>query len=372
MERERESGWRGPEGHMTVGVHRIGWVALLSLTAAVALGIGAWGILRIFAVPLAVLIISITVAAALSPLVDWLSHRMRRTLAAVLVYLALAGILALAGWFLVGRIAEQAREFSSRLPEMEGLVRGWLQSTGIELGAAREEMGSTLEERAGGLLLTLPRQALTWVFRLIIIVFLSFYLLVLSPRMTEFFRSLFPEPRRREVDRVLGRVGHSMGGYVRGLVLDAIITGALAGFGLYLAGVDFPVLLGVVTLFGELVPYVGPVLAAIPAIMVGFLQSPTKALLALAVYTAVVGIEAYVLTPNVMRSQTDVSQPLVLLALFAGISVGGVLGMVAAIPLAGALRVLFLELVAPAIRRRTGAVHPEPRSKTYRGETAGG
>jgi predicted PurR-regulated permease PerM len=152
-------------------------------------------------------------------------------------------------------------------------------------------------------------------------------------------------------------MSRAVGGYLRAVTLDALATGALAGIGLALAGVPFPLALGAITAVGEYVPYVGTTLAAVPAILVGLLVSPQKAILAAIVYVVVQQIEGHLLTPNIMRSQTNVPQALVVIALFGGFVVGGVLGALVAVPIAGAVKVLVERVVAPAVRRWS---HAEP------------
>lgn len=147
-----------------------------------------------------------------------------------------------------------------------------------------------------------------------------------------------------------------MGGFVRGVVIDAIIMGMLAFIGLSLIGINNPLLLSVITMFGEFVPIVGPIIAAVPVVLIALLQSPGNALLALGLYIVLEQVEGHLLTPNIMRSKTSISQVLILFALMAGGTIGGILGALIAIPLAGALRVLVVEVVAPAIRQQTGAI----------------
>ena len=102
-------------------------------------------------------------------------------------------------------------------------------------------------------------------------------------------------------------------------------------------------------------PVVGPILAAAPAILIALLESPTLALMVLGFYVALQLIEGYVLFPLVVGSQSEIPPLLIIVGLVAGGAVGGALGALVAIPLAGALRVVVVRGVAPAIRRRTWA-----------------
>jgi predicted PurR-regulated permease PerM len=104
----------------------------------------------------------------------------------------------------------------------------------------------------------------------------------------------------------------------------------------------------------EFIPVIGPIIGAVPMVLIALLQSPAKALIALVFAIALHQLESGILVPNIMRTQTSISPLLVLLALTAGLSIGGVFGALVAIPLTAALRVLIIELVFPAIRHRTG------------------
>ncbi len=104
---------------------------------------------------------------------------------------------------------------------------------------------------------------------------------------------------------------------------------------------------------------------------IALLQSPTKAFIALAYAIVLHQVESNILVPNVMRTQTGISPLLVLLALTAGLTIGGIFGALVAIPLTAALRVLFIEQVFPSVRRRTGANTEKPETATKVEESTG-
>jgi predicted PurR-regulated permease PerM len=122
-------------------------------------------------------------------------------------------------------------------------------------------------------------------------------------------------------------------------------------------GIDYSLPLAVMAFFGELLPYVGPILAGIPAVAVALTQSTTLALAVVIAYVAIQQIEGHVLTPVIMHSQTNLPPALVVVALTMGYSAGGILGAVAAIPLLSAGRVLLKHLAAPLLRCRRHAPH---------------
>ncbi len=151
-----------------------------------------------------------------------------------------------------------------------------------------------------------------------------------------------------------------MGGFVRGVVIDAAIIGALVYVGLSVIGVEYTLVLALIAGLGEVVPIVGPIVGSIPAILVALLDSPTQALIVAGFFFAVQQIESNIVTPFVMRSQTDIPPILTLFAVAVGGAIGGIFWVLIAIPAMGALRVLVLRVLAPAEREWVDAPPPAP------------
>jgi predicted PurR-regulated permease PerM len=105
----------------------------------------------------------------------------------------------------------------------------------------------------------------------------------------------------------------------------------------------------------EAVPVVGAIIAAIPILIVAVLQSPTTAVIALIFILLLQQVQGNIITPRIMKEQADVPQFLVPIAILAGSGIGGVLGAIIAVPMVAALRVLLMRVIAPLIRRYTGA-----------------
>lgn len=332
------------------------WRASLPIAMGIALGAGILALVWLMARAIALLVVAIALAEGLEPIVAWLHRRnIPRDLAVVIVYLVLALIVAGVGWLIAPVLVDQMQELSRRAPELldraqKGLAR-WDQITGGKLAGA-------ITSAVGGLAgnaLQLPVLALGALVDMALVVFLSIYWLVGAPALKKFVLSLIPAARRARADGIMKEMGKAMGGYVRGVAINAVIMGTLAWVGLYLIGVRYAVVLGVLTMLGEPIPYIGPILVAIPVVGVALLQSTTKAIFALVLYTALEQFEGHILTPNIIESQTDVPQALVIFAIAAGAALGGLLGVLTALPLAAAIRVFVIRVVAPTERELVGA-----------------
>lgn len=344
-----------PSPWATMSRAALWWFIALAGAAALVLGLGTLRLVGMLARPLALLILGITVAEALSPLVARLDRRLPRLAAIVVIYGALALLLGVLGWLVVPPLADQLETAAERLPSLiaegEQLVNrlGQLLDPDL-LGMLSSSLGQT-----GGRLVQLPVSVATSLVDIFLVLFISIYWLIAVPALHRFTLSLFPRARRRGVARVLRRMGQAMGGYVRGSAINAVIVGVLIYAGLLIIGVDYALALALQAGLLEIITVIGPIVASVPILLVALLQSPTTALITLIFLVVMQQIENHILVPNIMRTQTDVPPLLVVLALFAGATAGGLLGALVAIPLAAALRVVVVQLIAPAVRRWTGA-----------------
>ena len=346
--------------HTTTTLRAVRWGVVLPIAGGIALGVGAILLIQLIAEPIAFLIVAIAIAEALAPVVSRAERWMPRSLAIACVYVALiAGIGTLAR-YVVPSLVVQAQELINRSPELVGEVQMWIREWDRVTGGRMADVLSFLPRELAGFLVSFPLKVFGWLVNVLVVLFLSIYWLVGSPSLERFALSFFPDERRSRTAAVLHEMGQAMGGYVRGSAISALLMGSLAWIGLTAIGVNYAFVLATLTLVAEFVPVVGPIIAALPVIGVAFLQSPTKALLALGLYAVLQQIESQLLTPNIMRRQTDVPQTVVLFAVIAGGAMGGILGILASIPLAAAVRVFLLRVVAPAARRRAGAEVPEP------------
>jgi putative heme transporter len=331
------------------------WRWSLVVASALVLVFGLFLLIWKMATPLEMLLFAIVIAESLSPIIGWLTRWMPRSLAIVAVYIGLVLLIAGVAWLIFPPVIVQMSQGVGQTPDVVTHVQDLItRKTG--LSDAQLTKGLTqLLTRFSGTLSTLPLRIATDFFNISIVYFLSIYWLFVTPSLKRFIMSLARSDQQPHVERVLQNMGHAMGGYVRGSVLSGLITGSLAFIGLMFIHVNYALALGFLTFLGELIPVVGIIAVGALVVIVASLQSLTYALFALAVFTIIIFLESHLIAPNIMRSQTTVSQVLVLFALIAGASLGGILGALVAIPLSGAIRVLVIEVLAPGFRRWSGA-----------------
>jgi predicted PurR-regulated permease PerM len=332
------------------------WRAVIPAALALAAGLGLLAAIWRFARPLALLIVGVTVAQALAPLAGWLCHWMPRRVAVIVVYLVLLAVAVGVGWFTLAPLLGQARDLAGELPTLMERAQAWIAREDERLATIplAETLGSQLQSMASQII-AVPLTLVSSIFDAVLTIFLSLYMLLAAPRIERLALSLLPEERRPRARDVLMNMGHTMGGYVRGVFINTLIIGVAVSLGLQLIGVEYPLVLGLLAGLLEIIPIVGSIISGVIIVAVAMvLHSPQTALLTLVFLLIVQQVERNVLTPAVMRSQTDIPALLILVALVAGGGVAGLLGALVAIPLAGALYVLTRQVLAPAIRRRMG------------------
>ncbi|HEY6102641.1 MAG TPA: AI-2E family transporter [bacterium] len=177
------------------------------------------------------------------------------------------------------------------------------------------------------------------------VVFLAFYMLVEGPKVKTNFLALFPRRRREDIANVLERVGAKFGGWVRGQLLLGFIIGAAAGVGVTIIGLPFPLLLAIFAGTTELIPMVGPIIGAIPAVFLALFQPTWKLIFVIAWYAFIQQAESNFVVPRVMRYAVGLSPLLTIIALIVGAKLLGAVGALLAVPVAAALQVVVSELV---------------------------
>jgi predicted PurR-regulated permease PerM len=339
-----------------------GWTAGAIFIALVFAAIFL-AVLWLFGRIISLFILGTAVAAALAPLVRRAEKYIHRSLAVVLVFLLVVlvfgGIIAVT----LPAIIQQAEDIAVLIPEFIEMVEGWYEHWGADIPIVDMFFDQIVQVISA--LVAVPLGLISAVIEIVLVLFSALYLLLESPRLKRFTLSLFPPQRQARVDEVTEEMFQAMGGFVRGAVLTALLVGVFTFFGLLIIGVRFPLVLAIIAAVFELLPYIGPFLAAIPMLIVALIESPTQALIVLGFFIVLQQLESYVFVPNIMKTQTEISPLMALLAIVSGASLGGLLGALVAIPIASASIVFIKRVIAPEIRKKTGAavkVYTQPEN----------
>jgi predicted PurR-regulated permease PerM len=295
--------------------------------------------------------VAMLVAIGLSPLVDTIERhhvaarlRLPRWGAILAIYLLLAAALVSIGALVFPPLVTQARELWSAAPGLLHRAQLWLIQRGL---LSREiTVVEAVQQAPGGTDAVTTVLGAVWgivggVFGVVTILIVAFYMLVDSANIVRTFVLAFPKSERSRVSAACGDVSRKVSAWLAGQLFLAIIIGSTAAIGLGLMGVPYFYVLALIAGIGELIPIVGPLLSAIPAIAVAFSVSPALALGVLLFFIAQQQFENHLLVPRVMSRQVGVSPVIVIIALLTGGSLLGVIGAILAVPTAAILHVIY-------------------------------
>jgi predicted PurR-regulated permease PerM len=216
----------------------------------------------------------------------------------------------------------------------------------ITLGEAVQRAPTGGSASAFGTIFNTVRNVAGGIFGVITILLLTFYMLVESREIFSFFVRLFPRRQRARVAGVSNTVTQKVSAWLGGQLLLSSIIGVTSAIGLWAMGVPYFYVLALISAVGEMIPMVGPILAAIPAILVAATVSPSLAIGVAVFFIVQQQVENTILVPKIMGRQVGLSAVSVIVALGIGSQLLGVVGAILSVPTAAIVQVLFDELVA--------------------------
>jgi predicted PurR-regulated permease PerM len=305
------------------------------------------------------------IAFIAGPVVQLLEQRMRmpRTVAILLTLFAGFAIVTLIGFLIAAPIVNEASQLTKqgpalikRINDVLNAARTQLAAHGIQLSGngVSSVISTDVSTKVAGILLNVVTSTLTIALDILVTVVVAFWLLKDGEQLRAGIVSLVPGRARAEADFFFDSFAVVVGGYVRGQLVMALIVGTMAGFGCFVIGVPFPVVVAIAAASFELIPLVGAFIGGGVAILLALTKDPLTALYALLLFIGIHIVEGYFLAPRIQARFVRLHPLVTLLALFAGIDVGGFLGAFVAVPLAS--------LIAVFIRAGMGDArirHPE-------------
>lgn len=320
--------------------------------------INTWTIIRFFAVAVALFVVyliadilaalffAVIVASAMEPAIEWFKERkIPRIPTVILVYLILAAIFFFSIYLILPLLMEELQSVSLSYPELQQRVIVEFERAGkIPLfsffnenleGLARIPL--SYSEKIGGGVFNLASSFFGGVLSFVLIVVFSFYLASQERGIENFLRLVTPLTQESYIIDLWERSQRKLGRWLRTQVLLGALVGVLIFLGLTIIGVENALLFAVIAAVFEIIPVVGPILAAIPPTIVAFFSSPLLGLLVVLLFIVVQQTESHVIIPVVMRKTVGLSPLIVVLALLVGAKIGGIFGLLLAVPITAIL-----------------------------------
>jgi predicted PurR-regulated permease PerM len=296
-------------------------------------------------------VISLFLALALNPAVEWLQgHGLKRrgAAAAVAYLLALVAIVGI-GFTFVPTLVHQVNDFVQKLPDYvhdvtHGRGRlGFLETkyhiqerieAEVHKGGAARLLGFS------GVALSVAKSVVSIVVASITILFMTYFMLLEGPSWIDRMYRLLPEKSQPRWRKVGDEIYRTVGGYVTGNLLISLIAGGLTTIVLLVLGVPYAVALGLIVAILDLIPLAGATIAAILIGIVAFLHSIPAGIIVVVFFIVYQQVENHVLQPVVYGRTVELSPLAVLISILIGAELAGILGALAAIPVAGSIQVL--------------------------------
>ncbi|RFU71626.1 AI-2E family transporter [Peribacillus saganii] len=289
----------------------------------------------------------------LHPVVEVLHDKgVKRWLAITIIYILFFGGLGLAIYKGIPAIVEQIRELSDSAPRVAEQYRGWLKKLDHKtshwpfgLHERLEEGIEMIETSLNGLLsnaVMYAMQLFNFIVYFALIPLIAFYILKDIEAIKKMFWYLTPRTWRSQSKAFIRDVDASLGGYIRGQLTVCVIIGGLSSLLFWIFDMKYPLLLGIIIGITNVIPYFGPFFGAIPAVAIGATYSPKMVLIVIVIIFVLQFLEGNILSPLIVGKSLHMHPLFIMFALLTGGKVGGVIGMITAVPMLAIVKVALL------------------------------
>ena len=287
-----------------------------------------------------ILFIAILIMAILNPLVTRLSKfKVPRALSVLVVYILVFALVSATIAGVVPALIDQTRNFSNGLPI-------YLSNIGFS-SAVGEQLVKELVSQLGVIptqLVKVSVSVFSNVMAIFTVLIVGFYLLLYRDRTGEQFEILLGKKKGKVATKYLDILEKRLGGWTRGQLILMFIVGVLTFLGLTVLGIPYALPLALLASIFEIVPNIGPIIAAVPAVVIGFGISPLIGAATVAVYFLIQQLENYVFVPKVMEKSVGVNPIITLLVIAIGFKLAGIVGILISVPVYITVQVIIKEL----------------------------
>ncbi|KQL48869.1 permease [Brevibacillus choshinensis] len=296
-------------------------------------------------------VVGLIIAYLLHPIVQVLERRrVPRLMAVLLIYGSFVLIIAIAVVNAIPIFTKQLVELSDDLPRLSEWYYKWMSeweahkyflpdsiSHGVDrvIVQSHERMSHTVTQ-----LVNNARNSVGKVLAYAVVPFIAFYLLKDMKELHEAGMSIVPRAYRKQVLSVLRDINESLGNYIHGQMMVALIVGVFAYLGYWLVGMPYPFVLATFVCLTNIIPYIGPLIGAAPAVVVALTISTKMLLFVLAVNIVIQVVEGNILSPNIVGRSLHLHPLLIIMALLAGEAIGGIIGLIVAVPVLAVCKVI--------------------------------
>lgn len=297
------------------------------------------------------------------PLVTWLEKmKAPRWIAILAAYFAIIlfifGVIRLVGPL----INDQLERFVDNLPAMVSTVTDWIKYVQENrntfpdfiqdaLLTASDEVVSRIESNVGNItngilgVFGYIGGFINTIFYLVLVPFILFYMLKDSHRFAPRVAALFPQSKRENVKNILKEMDKTISTYIQGQMLVSIIVGVLLFIGYLIIGLNYSVVLAMFGMFTNVIPFLGPYIAVIPAFLVALFQDPIMALYVAIIMLIAQQIEGNIISPNIMGKTLNIHPLTIIVLILTAGNLMGIIGIIFVIPAYSIAKVLLVNII---------------------------
>jgi len=336
-------------------------------------------------------IIALVIAYLLHPIVCWIERnvmnskrfsksknekhqKLKRTISVLLTYLLVLGIIVILLYstyaMIGGQISRQVdinavidsiSSYSEKYNQIYEQLRVRLENSGLSDNLKQQfiDTAENVNEILGSAVsksFNQVRRLGSNVVNIVLGLILGFYILKDLEYFKQLYRdttkALIKERKNQKLKSLFADINQIISKFIRGQLLDALIVGILSSIGLSIIGLDFAVLIGMTAGIANIIPYFGPIIGSVPAIIVGLLSgSPIKALLAVVVLVVVQQVDGALISPKVVGDSVGLHPVFVMLSILVGGAYFGLWGMLIAVPTAAIIKMFMLQWMGETSRK---------------------
>lgn len=291
----------------------------------------------VFQVFAALLLVSI-----LNPVIIKLTNlKIPKGITIILAYILIFGFLGLAIGSVIPPLVEETTNLANNLPS-------FFQNSEISK-YINEDVIKQITSQLGSLPGYLVKSVFSFfnnILSILTVAIFSFYLLLVRDKLDSNIEFLFGKEKSKSISSLINTLEVRLGGWARGQLFLMLTIGVLSYIGLLVLGIPYALPLAILAGIFEIVPYIGPIIAAVPAIILAFSISPFLGFAVIGLTILIQQIENYLLVPKIMEKSTGVSPVIILISLAVGYRLAGVSGMIISIPVVIIIQTLIQEKFA--------------------------
>lgn len=306
--------------------------------------ISLWFIIQIKEIIVLIFLSIILLSALLKP-VEWLNARkVPRVLAVSLVYILIIAIFAFVIGTIVPPLISQSSAFISRLPQIISSIDAFLIFHQIPVENLSQLIAKQFQQIAGNVV-EISKTVFSSVVLIVTLFVITFYSLLEWKKFLKIFASPFSGKQEKIIINIISKVENGLGRWVRGQLSLSIIVGVMSYIGLLILGIPYALPLALIAGILEIVPIIGPIISAIPAVLVGLSVSPIVALSTIALFIIVQQLENHIFVPLIMSRVIGLQPPVVIITLLIGAKIAGILGVFLSVPIVVVAKIIIQEIL---------------------------